>query len=507
MTPSASAGAPIVTGADTVGQTLVPTCGQLSVDVDNRFGSPELSVVASSVLLMAPFVAPGTGGGRSPDGAAPADVVCAELTAVLAWLAGHLTDPRAHDDGHGYGPTGVDDATRIDRIALFEKVTAAAGAAQSREIVGFARSQVDTQLHADVDPRLVGRGIGEQIALACRISPTQGARRLTAARALWFELPAVAAAYRDGDISEYVAGLVVSETRHLDPALRARVDEQLVAAGITGLSPRRAAATARRLAYEADPAGYVTRGRTERKNRRVSLRPAPDTMTNLTGFLPVEQGVACYAALTRHTDAVIGAGDGRTRDQIMADTMVERLTGQAAATDVGVEVQIVLPVEALLDPDSPRTAAVTGHGPLPARLAHDIIAATTGRRWWRRLFTAPTTGPATVGQPGPIVGGDPRRRRFDGWLAALIGARDGGRCRDPFCDAPIRHTDHIIRHRDGGPTSLTNGRGVCARGNYVREMPGWTVETIDDGLHGKPHAVRTSTPTGHVYTSHAPRPP
>ena len=88
-------------------------------------------------------------------------------------------------------------------------------------------------------------------------------------------------------------------------------------------------------------------------------------------------------------------------------------------------------------------------------------------------------------------------------LGHLIRVRDGGRCRDPFCDAPIRHLDHIHPHRAGGPTSLANGRGVCARGNYVREMPGWRVELVHDGLGRHPHTVRTTTPTGHTYVSRA----
>ena len=143
-------------------------------------------------------------------------------------------------------------------------------------------------------------------------------------------------------------------------------------------------------------------------------------MSVLSGLLPVEQGVACLAALRKHTDAVVAAGDTRTRDQIMADTLVERVTGQAHAEDVDVEVGIVLPVDALVDPDG-AAADVTGHGPIPARIAHDILDNTKGRRWWRRLFATPTGG---------LVGADPRRRCFDGVLAHLIRVRDGGRCRD-----------------------------------------------------------------------------
>ena len=44
---------------------------------------------------------------------------------------------------------------------------------------------------------------------------------------------------------------------------------------------------------------------------------------------------------------------------------------------------------------------------------------------------------------------------------------------------------------------------MCARGNYVREIPGWHVETLHDGLGDTPHTVRTTTPTGHRYDSRA----
>jgi hypothetical protein len=94
----------------------------------------------------------------------------------------------------------------------------------------------------------------------------------------------------------------------------------------------------------------------------------------------------------------------------------------------------------------------------------------------------------------------------DGWLARLIELRDQA-CRDPYCDAPIRHIDHIIHYTDGGPTTYANGRGTCARGNQVREMPGWHLSVIDPGLRGRPHTIHITTPTGHHYPSRAPDPP
>ncbi|HWJ51808.1 MAG TPA: hypothetical protein VNT24_00345 [Propionibacteriaceae bacterium] len=89
----------------------------------------------------------------------------------------------------------------------------------------------------------------------------------------------------------------------------------------------------------------------------------------------------------------------------------------------------------------------------------------------------------------------------------FVGGLRDQTCRDPHCDAPIRHTDHVVPFRAGGPTTLANGRGVCARGNYVREMPGWRVDLVSGGMIGRPHAIQITTPTGHRYTSEAPQPP
>jgi len=289
---------------------------------------------------------------------------------------------------------------------------------------------------------------------------------------------------------------VVAETRHLDAGSRREVDARLPAADLGSLGVREAKALARRYAYEADREAYVTRGRHERRHRRVGLRPAPDTMSVLSGYLPVERGVACLAALRRHTDAVVADGDGRSRDQIMADTLVERLTGQGRAEDVAVEVQIILPADLVTDPGSTRTATVTGVGPLPGPLARDLIDQSRGVKRVRRLHTT---------LDGRLSGIDPRRR-FTGPLADLVVARDQT-CRVPFCGAPVRHLDHVERHADGGRTTLGNGRGTCARHNLVQEQPGWTAVVVHDGLGERPHTVRTTTPTGHVYAGRAPDPP
>ena len=198
----------------------------------------------------------------------------------------------------------VADTDRIDRLDRLKRVRAAIAAVQAAEMVRFAQSQVAVQLAADVHPKRIGQGIADQIGLACRVSPWQGSRRLGIARTLWFDLPDTYAQLTRGRIHERVAEHVVTETRHLDSVQRRAVDAAVTAAGIEKMGVRAAAQCARTHAYKADPKGYMQRGRTERRHRRVSLRCAPDTMALLTGYLPVEQGVACWAALRKQADTL-----------------------------------------------------------------------------------------------------------------------------------------------------------------------------------------------------------
>ena len=107
-----------------------------------------------------------------------ADAVVGRLDEILDELAAVVADT-----------TRASDASRIDRIARLEKLRAVTAALQAAESVRFAQSQVAEQLAADVHPDAIGRGIAEQIGLACRISPVAAARRLNTARAWWFELP------------------------------------------------------------------------------------------------------------------------------------------------------------------------------------------------------------------------------------------------------------------------------------------------------------------------------
>ena len=67
-------------------------------------------------------------------------------------------------------------------------------------------------------------------------------------------------------------------------------------------------------------------------------------------------------------------------------------------------------------------------------------------------------------------------------------------CRTPWCDAPVRHLDHVDPAAAGGATSYINGEGLCEACNHYRQAAEWAARVLDD-------LVEITTPTGHRYRS------
>ncbi len=355
----------------------------------------------------------------------------------------------------------------IERISELEMLKCAAAAAQARAAAAL------------------GRGVASEVALARRDSPARGGRHLGFAKALVHEMPHTLAALECGALSEWRATLIVRESACLDAEDRRALDAELCAdpAGLSGMGDARVAAAAKAIAYRLDPHAVVERAAKAENDRTVTIRPAPDTMTYLTALLPVAQGVSVYAALRREADT---RGDGRPRGQVMADTLVERVTGRRATVPTPVAVNLVLSDETLLGgADAP--GEISGYGPIPAAVARRMVANAAAE-----LYAHPRAA---------LVAMESRARLFPQGLARFIGLRDQ-RCRTPYCDAPIRHRDHAQPWADGGATSAGNGLGLCEHCNYVKETPGWTVSAGVDETHT--HTALFTTPTGQTYRSTAP---
>jgi hypothetical protein len=246
------------------------------------------------------------------------------------------------------------------------------------------------------------------------------------------------------------------------------------------------------MAQRLDPAGAAARARNAETERRVSLRPAPDTMTRLSALLPVAQGVAAYAALQVAAESARAAGDERCRGQVMADTLVERITGQTHADQVPVTVNLVMDPDTFTGqgPGANQPALLDGHGSVPAPVARDLATRVGDDTpiWLRRLLTD---------KLGRLVSMETTRRFFTDAQREFLRLRDGV-CATPYCEAPIRHADHTTPATDGGKTSLANGQSLCEACNYAKQAAGWKTHRSRDGT------ITVTTPTGHTYTSRAP---
>lgn len=389
----------------------------------------------------------------------------------------------------------ADESALIERIAELERVKSAAAAGQARAAAALDAARRGTEAALGMPAAQRGRGVASEIALARRDSPARGSRHLGFAKALVHEMPHTLAALESGALSEWRATLIVRESACLDVEDRRTLDAELCAepAGLNGMGDARVAAAAKAIAYRLDPHAVVERAARAEHERTVTIRPAPDTMTYLTALLPVAQGVSVYAALRRAADM---RADGRSRGQVMADTLVERVTGRDAAVPTPIAVNLVLSDETLLG-EATTPADICGYGPIPAAVARamvsNAVADQRSRATLRRLYAHPRSG--------ALVAMESRARLFPRGLARFIELRDQ-RCRTPYCDAPIRHRDHAQPWAKAGPTTAANGLGSCQRCNYTKEADGWRVTTSTDENHT--HTAEFTTPTGATYRSAAP---
>ena len=231
----------------------------------------------------------------------------------------------------GVGPS--DDAGRVDLIRAIEELKCAGEGRQAFEAVELDASQRAEQAAAGERRERQGRGVAAQVALARRVSTNRGQRLLALAKVVP-EMPHTMAAFRVGRISEWRVTILLRETAMLEREERAVVDAELASdvGRLEGMGDKQLQGAAASLAARLDPASVARRRRKAEEERSVTIRPAPDTMTYVTALLPVAQGVAVHAALTREAATKRAAGDPRTQGQVMADSFVERVTGQASAS-------------------------------------------------------------------------------------------------------------------------------------------------------------------------------
>ena len=104
---------------------------------------------------------------------------------------------------------------------------------------------------------------------------------------------------------------------------------------------------------------------------------------------------------------------------------------------------------------------LVGYGPITRAAVETLMADPEAEVFLRRVFANP--------KDGGLVAMESRASAFPSSLRRLLFLRDGETCRTLWCDAQVRHADHVTpRHRNGA-TDLDQGQGLCEACNYAKE--------------------------------------
>lgn len=214
-------------------------------------------------------------------------------------------------------------------------------------------------------------------------------------------------------------------------------------------------------------------------------------MSYVTALLPVAAGVSVYAALKHAADT---NSDGRSRGQVMADTLVAQVTRRAPGAAAPVAVNLVLTDDSLFgDGDAP--ARLAGYGPIPAGVARALIAAagTEGAATLRRLYAHPASG--------ALVAMESRARCFPrpGWPASSPPAMTPA----ALPTAMPRSATSITSTRRPARDDLRGQRGRAVRGLQLHQRGPRSTRAAEHDENGV-HAIKLSTPTGARHRTKAP---
>ncbi|MGH4021562.1 MAG: DUF222 domain-containing protein [Pseudonocardiaceae bacterium] len=220
-----------------------------------------------------------------------AEQIPVSACAPSGWLALELDHATAD-------PAGLSDATLIDTIVGFDRVSSWASARQAGLLAEFARrrpSEDSPPSRSDVPARYSGYA-PDEIALALRLSRTTATGRLVMAQTLAADLPGTLAAWQAGTIDVLKARAITETSYVLAPEQRSALEARVLPrAGTQTVAQLRACLAGAVLVI--DPDGAAARHEQRRQDRRVVLGPDGDGMATLWALLSAPDATAAYQRL------------------------------------------------------------------------------------------------------------------------------------------------------------------------------------------------------------------
>ena len=372
-------------------------------------------------------------------------------------------------------------AGRAENQAAARRLTAIA------ELFELRRRQRDEEPDWAVD---TWAAVGAEVAAALRVGLGKAGGYLTYALAMR-RLPAVAAAFRAGDIDMNTYRVLVYRTELITAeSARIEVDRLLAAraARWPSMTQGQLIREVDRVVAERDP-DAVRRVKDRVRDRDVTVWTNSDGTTDISGRL-FTADAALFDQRLNALAATVCADDPRTVSQRRADAVGALSSGAdrlmcrcanpgcpaTAATPSAVVIHVVAD-QATLDGRAETPGYLLG---ADALISADLLRELAAHSRQRPLLPADTP-PEPGYQPSTA-------------LSDFVRARDLT-CRAPGCDRPATDCDidHTIPRSVGGATHASNLKCLCRTHHLTKTFWGWRDRQLQDG------SVIWTLPDGQTY--------
>lgn len=213
-----------------------------------------------------------------------------------------------------------------------------------------------------------------------------------------------------------------------------------------------------------DPSGFAEEERERRRYRFLKLSPGEDGALSFSGWLDPEGGSQLRSALEPLARRS-GVGDDRSREQRLADALLEATTGGQQT-----ELVVTCALETL-EARAGSPAAQTQWG-----------AVLSGESVERMVCGGAVVRRLVLDGDGVVIDFGRRRRLLSPQARRALEARDG-HCVWPGCDRPPGWCDshHQKDWRSGGQSSVQDSALLCRRHHKLRHDGGWQLFKTPEG--------------------------
>jgi hypothetical protein len=399
-------------------------------------------------------------------------------------LAAHLRDrPRPAKASGASAHSASVDSTSLDAEAsaptpAWARVLLDSLMATQRLIAHFqARFAADLAELSGSYPGL-REHLATEIALSLGMSEGSANRQLDEAKEVTDRLPRTLSAHWQGLLTAWKVTALRTETADVDAATAAAVEGEVLDEAPRQTVPELRAAI-RRAILRRDPHGAEVRHRSAVARRKITRFGLPDGMAGLQVTASAPDIAAIWDTIAGVAELGKTPDDRRIGDQRRVDALVDICTdilesGRFGGSELPKahrrrpQVQVTMPLDALLGSDSP--CELRGYGPITADQARRIAADGT----LRRLVCDPRTGALL----------DLGRTQYEPTrdLTEFVLTRDAT-CTAPGCRQPSRRceTDHAVPFSAGGSTSAANLSALCKHHHRAKDGGGFILRRGPDG--------------------------